>query len=382
MKIAITGASGNLGQRVTRIALDHGHTVVGIDKAASAQTTHDDADKHARFRHIELDVRQYDQVLEALRGNDAVIHLAAIPNPGDYVVESHNLNVVASWNVLRAAAELGIERICQASSINAVGLVWGDNPLIDYLPLDENHPCRPEDPYSLSKLVCELQANTIIRRWPNMRIASIRLAWAVPNREYAMGRDMDWVRKELWAWVDADESARAFVLGVTAGDWKGHEPFFIVAPNTCQDEPTMELVNEHWPSAIVTKEIVGCEGLYDCSKAERILGWKHAMPSTSPVLNSPTSDVVILDAPVVVVEETVTIVDIVPAAEEPVEAETAEPAAAPAEEPTSLHVPAPEPASEVPVAHPEPAPAPETSAAAAPLHAVEPTPTAPIEVSA
>lgn len=136
--------------------------------------------------------------------------------------------MVSSWNTLRAAAEvrrlpatrrcpvltrlqLGIERICQASSINAVGLVWGDNPIIDYLPMDEKHPCRPEDPYSLSKLcvfrspagvptqtgsdrVSEMQADTIVRRWPNIRIASIRLAWAVPNREYAMGREMDWVR--------------------------------------------------------------------------------------------------------------------------------------------------------------------------------------------
>jgi nucleoside-diphosphate-sugar epimerase len=272
MKIAVTGASGNLGSRVVAVALKEGHQVTGIDRAPPVDGP--DA-KHENFKFVEVDVRNFQQVLEALRGNEAIIHLAAIPTPGDYVVDTHNLNVVASWNILRGAAELGIERICQASSINAIGLVWGENPVVDYFPMDENHPCRPEDPYSLSKLVAEMQADTIIRRWPNMRIASMRLAWAVPNREYAMYREMDWVRKELWGWVQAEESARAFLLGVTAGDFKGHEPFFICAPNTCQDEATMELVKEYWPGVPCKKEFPGNSGLYDCSKAERLIGWVH-----------------------------------------------------------------------------------------------------------
>lgn len=279
MKIAVTGASGNLGQRVVRIAIAHGHHVVGMDKVppiAPPQVPEDTTSKDEWFRFVQLDIREYNQVLDAFRGCDAVIHLAAIPNPGDYVVETHNLNVVSSWNALRAAAELGIERICQASSINAVGMVWGDNPIIDYLPMDEKHPCRPEDPYSLSKLICEMQADTIVRRWPNIRIASIRLSWAVPNREYAMGREMDWVRKELWSWVDAEESARAFVLGVTSGDFKGHETFFTIAPITCQDELTPDLIAEQWPNVELRREFHGHESLYDCSKAERLLGWVHA----------------------------------------------------------------------------------------------------------
>ncbi|KZV98968.1 NAD(P)-binding protein [Exidia glandulosa HHB12029] len=326
MKIAVTGASGNLGQRVTRIAISHGHRVVGIDKVPPAtppQVPEEATSKEEWFRYVELDIRNYDQVLEAFRGCDAVIHLAAIPNPGDYVVDTHNLNVVSSWNALRAAAELGIERICQASSINAVGLVWGDNPIIDYLPMDENHPCRPEDPYSLSKLMCELQAATIVRRWPNIRIASIRLAWAVPNREYAMGREMDWVRKELWAWVDADESARAFVLGVTSGDFKGHEPFFIIAPTTCQEELTADLVAEHWPNAEIRKEFHGIESLYDCSKAERLLGWVHAGSAVAPAVSVaaavepeavpapvtlPVSDVAVADSDDVVAPSTEAVV--------------------------------------------------------------------------
>jgi len=94
MKIAVTGASGNLGSRVTRIAISHGHKVVGIDRAKPVvppPLPEGASEKDEYFRFVEVDVREYDQVIEAFRGCDAVIHLAAIPNPGDYVVSTHNL---------------------------------------------------------------------------------------------------------------------------------------------------------------------------------------------------------------------------------------------------------------------------------------------------
>lgn len=103
------------------------------------------------------------------------------------------------------------------------------------------------------------------------------------------------MRRELWAWVDADESARAFVLGVTSGNFKGHETFFTIAPNTCQEELTADLVAEHWPNAEVRKEFKGIESLYDCSKAERLLGWVHKPvddgPAPQEVVPAPAPEV-------------------------------------------------------------------------------------------
>lgn len=61
-------------------------------------------------------------------------------------------NVVLSWNVLRACAELGINRVAQASSVNIITLVFAAASAIEYFPLDENHPCTPDEPYGLSKL--------------------------------------------------------------------------------------------------------------------------------------------------------------------------------------------------------------------------------------
>ena len=74
----------------------------------------------------------------------------------------HNNNVVSSYNALRAAATAGVRRVCQASSVNAIGGRFSRwPPRYDYFPVDEQHPTYAEDPYSLSKWICEQQADAI-----------------------------------------------------------------------------------------------------------------------------------------------------------------------------------------------------------------------------
>lgn len=56
--------------------------------------------------YIQGNGREYNQVLSAMKGCDAAIHLAAgLPHNFDKI-EMHNLNVVMSWNMMRAAAEV------------------------------------------------------------------------------------------------------------------------------------------------------------------------------------------------------------------------------------------------------------------------------------
>jgi nucleoside-diphosphate-sugar epimerase len=72
----------------------------------------------------------YDDTLQAFKGCDAIVHLAAIPNPvgkEDWKVHSNNVN--SAFNGFRAAGELGIKRFCYASSVNAIGLAYANQPL-------------------------------------------------------------------------------------------------------------------------------------------------------------------------------------------------------------------------------------------------------------
>src|SRR5262249_46689723 len=141
MHIALTGSTGRIGRAITEMALADGHSLVCIDRVAPPLP------QAAATTFVQADMSDYDALLAALRGCEGLIHMAAIPSPGhhpDHVV--HNNNVVGSYNALRAAAEAGIQRICQASSVNAIGSAYSRMPRYDFFPVDETHPTYNEDP--------------------------------------------------------------------------------------------------------------------------------------------------------------------------------------------------------------------------------------------
>jgi len=273
MQIAITGATGMIGRAVVALALEQGHSVIAIDRNPPQEPLTD-----ARF--IQADVADYETLEQALRGAEALIHLAAIPAPGnhpDHVV--HNNNVVGSYNALRAAAEVGIRRICQASSVNAIGHSYSRDPRYDYFPIDEAHPTYNEDPYSLSKWICEQQADSICRRYESMQIASLRFHWVTPDprlpAQFYQSDEYEARRaKNLWAWTRLEAAARACLLGVTA-DFSGHEPLFIIAPQTAVDTPSLDLARRYYPEVPIRGDLSGTNAFFSSARAEQVLGWRH-----------------------------------------------------------------------------------------------------------
>jgi UDP-glucose 4-epimerase len=205
--------------------------------------------------------------------------MAAIPAPGRHPDhEVHNNNVVGSYNAMRAAVEVGISRICQASSVNATGLAYSRWPRFDYFPLDEEHPTYNEDPYSLSKWICEEQGDSLARRYQNLTISSMRFHWVIPDRATAVQAagysQTDAAAKNLWAYTRSDSAARACLLSLTA-DFKGHEVFYIAAPDTMSDTPSLELKQKYFPDVPLRGELGDHQSFFNSSKAERLLGWKH-----------------------------------------------------------------------------------------------------------
>lgn len=87
MKLAITGCNGSVGRRVVTLALKHGHAIIGIDCSPASDT---EFSKDSAFSFLQADIREYDETLEALKGQEGVIHVAGIRNPGDYAVNAHN----------------------------------------------------------------------------------------------------------------------------------------------------------------------------------------------------------------------------------------------------------------------------------------------------
>lgn len=273
-RIAITGARGGVGTRITAAALAQGHSVIAIDRA----DTMDRAVEHVDRSDLTCDVTSYQDLEDAVKGADALIHLAAFPSPGGRPAhEVHNNNVVGSYNALTVADALGIDRVCLASSINAIGGVYSRSPRYDYFPVDEKHPTYNEDPYSLSKWICEQQADSFARRYESMTIATIRLHWAVQDRALVLSREPkhpESESKQLWGYTSFDAVARACLQSLVA-DFSGHECFYIVAPLTTRATPSAELAQKYFPDVPIVGDLSGTKGFFDCSKAENLLGWQH-----------------------------------------------------------------------------------------------------------
>ena len=71
-----------------------------------------------------------------------------------------------------------------------------------------------------------------------------------------------------------DAAARACLLSLE-GRFKGHEAFYIVAPDTTLDTPSLEAAAKFFPGIPIKGDLSGRSAFFNSSKAERILGWKH-----------------------------------------------------------------------------------------------------------
>jgi nucleoside-diphosphate-sugar epimerase len=269
--IALTGGSGRIGRAIAAAALRRGHRVVSVDRAAPAEA-------RENIRFVQADIGDYDGLVDAFRGCDTLIHMAAIPSPGnhpDHIV--HNNNVTGSYNAMRAAIEVGITRIVQASSVNAIGLSFSREAHFDYLPIDEAHPNYTEEPYSLSKWICEQQADTFARRYSDLRIASMRFHLVVDERAQAgavYGFATKEASKHLWAYTLYEAASRACLLALDA-PFRGHEVFYITAPDTVMDIPSLELAARFFPDVPIRGDLSGRRSFFSTAKAERLLGWRH-----------------------------------------------------------------------------------------------------------
>lgn len=279
-KVFVTGCTGRAGQYIVKDLLEHGYDVVGVDANAPGGTN---VTRSLDYIFKTVDTTDYGQVLSAMKGCDAVIHMAAIPNP--IMATEHEVfrvNMTSNWNVLEAAEVHGINKIVMASSVNAVGAVFS-NGITErpYFPMDEDHPTFAEDSYSQTKWLGEEMAEAFVRRRPGqVQIASMRFhglmdkeRQAALNAQESRTGAFENNAKHFWGWTDIEEAARACVLAIEV-DFEGHEAFFINGDDTSADEPTEELISKVYPDAEIRAPMPGNTTAISVEKAKRILGWE------------------------------------------------------------------------------------------------------------
>ena len=280
-RIAVTGALGNVGRIVVGHLRERGFDVVEIDLQSAIQAL-------PSSTAVAADLTSYDETLRVLEGADVVVHFAGINAPiFDPPWKVHNTNVTASYNVMSAAVQLGISRVVQSSSVNAIGSAWSRKPEFDYFPVDTLHRSRVEDPYSLSKLFQELQADSIVRRNPEISIVSLRLHAVLLNAHEARVLQQrlgdSWAVNGLFGYCTHDSVVSAVELACFA-PIAGHEVLLVVEPETFVTEPSAQLAAHYYPEVPLRSNFAGHEGFFDTSRTTRVLGWQ---PSTSGEFNNP-----------------------------------------------------------------------------------------------
>jgi nucleoside-diphosphate-sugar epimerase len=269
--VAVTGGSGRAGGYVIRELSEHGRRIRNVDRRRP--------ENESPAAYFKADLTDLGQTVAALAGAEAVVHLAAITHPGtdpDQIV--FQLNVMSTWNVLQAAELLRIPKLVLASSINAMGMAYSkENVPPQYLPVDEAHPTRAEDSYSLSKVIGEQTADGFARR-RSVQIASFRFHGLWDTQQERSGRrspssDPSHGVKQLWGYTDLTDAARACRMALEA-DWQGHEVFFITAADTHLSLPTREAVAATLPGVPLRAELPGFASPFDTSKAQRMFGWR------------------------------------------------------------------------------------------------------------
>jgi nucleoside-diphosphate-sugar epimerase len=268
MRVLVTGGNGRLGRWVGRELRDNGHEVVSVDR-------HLPSPREPGINYRQVEMSDLGQVIGALAGCEALIHLAAIPAPYSHPDEVVFLNNVgATYNALQAAMTLGIERALIASSVSAYGMAWARPtfpPL--YAPIDEDHPFLSHEPYALSKETDERTAEMFTRRC-GMTILAYRLHWiAEPGEARRRANESSPPERDatnLWGYIDVRDAARAFRLGLDA-DLTGFTPFNIVADDTLRTEPTEELVRTLLPSTELRSPLPGTTSGWTITRARELL---------------------------------------------------------------------------------------------------------------
>ena len=299
MRVFVTGGGGMLGGYILRELIRAGHSATSFDLYPPLI---------AGVDSVIGDINDPARVKEAMPGYDAVVHLAGVTGPGRAAPEKlMYTNLIGTMHVLEAAVKAGVKTVVFASSGSATGYSFQRHEIVpSYLPIDENHPARPEDEYGLSKLLAELtckrysaafgirtichRINTVWyvdREGAEIAVKSagwgkgltVEELWTKRNRKYLLEPEFEYPvpgpappRNVLWGVVDPRDVAQAFRLGVENQNLL-HEVFSINANTTCSLIPTRELIARYYPQVPLRKELKGFDSLVSCEKATRLLGY-------------------------------------------------------------------------------------------------------------
>jgi nucleoside-diphosphate-sugar epimerase len=204
MRVLVTGGAGRIGSFITKLLSERDHFVRVFDLPFV------DYSRVSSLKNVELfkgDITVIDQVKKAVRGVDAILHLAAILPPGSEKNRDRTIkiNVGGTENICESAIETNKNaQIVLASSVSVYGDTHGENP-----PIKINHPIMGSDFYSESKVRSERMVRESGLQYTILRVAGISTA-----EPFEFPEIMQYREDQRVEFIDRDDVALAFVSSV------------------------------------------------------------------------------------------------------------------------------------------------------------------------
>ncbi|WP_435320935.1 NAD-dependent epimerase/dehydratase family protein [Haloarchaeobius sp. TZWSO28] len=181
MKVLVTGAFGQCGTAI----LDHLAARADYEFTCFNRSDRPDDHPYGGYDTIVGDIQEYDKVVDAMDGQDAVVHLAAYPSVESDWSDIDGPNLEGMDNALRAAREARVDSFVFASTNHVMGMYERDHRPdlyeLEYgLTIDHESPVRPDSYYGASKAFGEdlgrffVENHEYPTRFYALRICSVR----------------------------------------------------------------------------------------------------------------------------------------------------------------------------------------------------------------
>jgi len=304
-KIIITGGSGRIGEVIVK-ELKEKYDVIVFD-------IKEPSDKDVEF--LEGNINNYECVNKVTKEADIVIHLAGYPDERviPSYLEAWDINCTGTFNVFEASVFNKVKKVIFASSICATGiLTWvSSDHSLQYFPIDEEHPCKPEGLYGVGKLLGE-KLSLMYEKRSNTNFINLRLAtvwfkseekgiaegtklliknYSIMNPEsfkkvnpsedkkreiYLIKDPKAGIKDLIWQFVDVRDVAQAFQLAVEKDNIK-YGVYNIGANNTPSIWDSIKIAKYFYPGIPIKNEEEFLKNnkaaLWDITKAKGELGY-------------------------------------------------------------------------------------------------------------
>ncbi len=283
MRVLFTGGSGKAGRHVVPYLVGAGHQILNVDLVPL---------NAAGVPDLIADITDLGQVYSAMRSHigmdsletgagaqvfDAVVHFAAVPRiliaPDS---ETYRVNVMSTYNVIEAAAKMGVKKIIIASSETTYGVCFSEGQTDPaYLPLDEDYDVNPMDSYGASKVVNEVTARAFARRF-GIDIFALRIGNVMEPQDYAAfpdyAKNPAQRRRIAFSYIDARDLGQMVDLCLGA-DGLGYQAFNVSNDNNSVPQPNSQLLAEFFPNVPLKRAVSEDEALFSSAKAKAVLGF-------------------------------------------------------------------------------------------------------------